>query len=422
MATSVADRIAVGEGADAATARAWLDANGWPGRRDEAWKYTPVDEILASLEVEVVAEELVIGEVVAQEVAVTSADVDDLAGDHGGPRIVFVDGRHAPHLSTSHPLGDGAWCGARGDGDAAEPVEVVRYDGFQALNHLAAHEGAVVEIHAGIEVDLPIHIVHLAVPTASRLAQPRTTIRLGDAARATVIETYTGLPGATFVNASTTIALGEGAHLDHHRIQTESAEGIHVGHTRTNSGADSQLRSTSVMLGAAIARHALDLTLRGEHAHANLEGLYLPRGYQRHDNVLTVDHAASHGTTVQLFKGVIGDEARGSFGGHVIVRPDTVGTSADQTNRNLLLARTAQADTRPWLEIFADDVRCTHGATVGRLDDDALFYLRSRGIPRTEARAMLITAFADEIIDHLTPASLRGHVHDAVRRQTEDDT
>ena len=172
----------------------------------------------------------------------------------------------------------------------------------------------------------------------------------------------------------------------------------------------STVRATSIMAGGRIARAAIDVSFDGTDARTDVVGLYTPSGEQRHDNVVTVDHRSSRCTSNVVFRGIVGGHARGSFSGHVIVRPDTVGTDAHQSNRNLVLEPTAQADTRPWLEIFADDVRCTHGATVGRLDDAALFYLRSRGIPLEQARTMLVDAFAAEVVDAIGPPSLREHV------------
>jgi Fe-S cluster assembly protein SufD len=264
----------------------------------------------------------------------------------------------------------------------------------------------------------PIHIVHVAAPTdAFALAHPHTVIDLGARARAHVIETFTGLDGTTITNALTSIHVGSGATLTRHRIQTEAPGAIHVGHTRIAQATGSQLRSTSVMIGANIARDAIDVGLRGSDARVSLDGVYLPSGHRRHDTAVTVDHAASHCTSTQRFRGVIDGHARGSFSGRIIVRPDTVATDAQQTNRNLLLSSTAQADSRPWLEIFADDVRCNHGATVGRIDDAALFYLRSRGIPLEEGRAMLVDAFVREITDTISPGSLRDHVSAARSRR-----
>lgn len=401
------ERLAPNGGGAAGGASSWLEAHGLPTTKAEAWRYTPVDEIVAGLE----------AAVPAAASHVTLHQVDELAGDHGGPRLVLVNGRPVPELSRL----DGLPTGLRldGEGTAAEapphPDDVVRYDGFQALNELASPGLAVLDVAAGTELHLPVHLVHVTVPgQSSVVSQPRTLIRLGEGSRATVIETYAGLPGATITNASTTVQLAPSASLVHHRVQVDAPEALHVGHTRVEQAADSHLRSMSVMLGAAIARHALDLTLQGEHARAELDGLYLISGHQRHDNVVTVDHAASHGTTDQHFRGVMADQARGSFSGHVIVRAGTVRTDANQSNRNLLLSRAAQADTRPWLEIFADDVRCNHGATVGRLDDDALFYLQSRGIPEADARTILIGAFVNEITDTIEPLSLRDHLTDVI--------
>jgi Fe-S cluster assembly protein SufD len=354
----------------------------------------------------------------APPAAATRALVDGRAGDHGGGRLVLVNGVHVPALSDPVTSAGVVWgaAGAVGGPDATE--DPARYDGFQALNGLATTDTAVVLVEDEVRIDAPIHLVHVTAPVSGpALAQPRTRIHLGRGSALTVIESYVGLRGddsSAVTNATTTITLEPGATLVHQRVQDAAPTAVHVGHTRVRLGAGSHLRSTSVHLGADIGRHALDVTLAEPGARADLAGLYLPTAGERHDTVVTVDHAASGGTSTQRFKGVIGDDGRGSFSGHVIVRPGTTATDARQSNRNLLLGRTAQADTRPWLEIFADDVRCSHGATVGRLDDDALFYLRSRGIALDEARALLVAAFADEITSLIEPASLRAQVQAAV--------
>jgi Fe-S cluster assembly protein SufD len=355
--------------------------------------------------------------------------IDDLAGDLGGVRLVFVDGVFAPGLSKLDALRPGLHCttsaSASGAGPGTRatpgpvlpaPDELARFDGFQALNRAAAADAAAIGVDPGVTIDDPVHVVHLATGRrAAALTHPRTVVTVGDGARLALVETFVGLAGGqTVTNASTTVIAGPGARVVHHRIQDEPAAAVHVGHTRVVQAAGSHVRSVSVMLGAAVGRHALDVDLRGEGATADLDGVYLPTRTQRHDNLVTVEHTASHGTSRQSFRGVVDDVARGSFGGHVIVPPGTVGTDAHQSNRNLVLTPTAQADTRPWLEILADDVACTHGATVGRLDDDALFYLRSRGIPRDEGRAMLVAAFVAEITDAIEPPALRRLVEAAV--------
>ena len=320
-------------------------------------------------------------------------------------------------------MAPGLWCGSladlpprRAERAAALPApdELARFDGFQALNLASGSDAAAVLVDAGVAADAPVHIVHLATAAAgTAVIHPRTIVKVAEGARVALIETFAGVPSASgepVTNAATTIIAGPDARITHHRVQAEAAGAIHIGHTRVVQAAGSRLRSVSVMSGAAVARHALDVGLHGPGARADLDGLYVPSGWQHHDTVVTVDHAASDCTSTQRFRGVVDDEARGCFGGHVIVRADTTGTDADQSNRNLVLTRSAQADTRPWLEILADDVRCTHGATVGRLDDDALFYLRSRGIPHDEARALLVRAFVDEIVATIEPASLRAAV------------
>jgi len=398
-------------GRSAVDARTWLEGHGFPQRRDEAWRFTPLDEIMAVLGAARPASPPAIG--------LSRSLVDDLAGDHGGRRIVFVNGAHDPGLSDGGPLPAGFYAG----GLAAAPPPMVRsatgddpVDGFDALNRLAGGDAAVVFIPRGARLDRPVHVVHLAVPgEGATMCHPRTVVRAAEGSRVSVIETYAGLDGPSVTNASTTLEVGAGAGVTYQRMEVEALGAIHLGRTAISQAARSDVRAVSVMTGGDIARLAIDALLHGDEAHLTLDGLYLPSGRQRHNHTVTVDHLASRCTSVQRFKGIIDDHARGSFGGHVIVRPGTVATDASQSNHSLLLRPTAEADTRPWLEIYADEVRCTHGATIGRLDDDALFYLRSRGVPLVEARAMLVAAFADDVTAGIAPASLQERVVAATR-------
>jgi Fe-S cluster assembly protein SufD len=405
---TIVERLAVGAVDEAASrARAWLATHGFPHGRDEAWHYTPVDEIFATLAGAVPA--------AAPAGQLDRSIVDDLAGDHGGLRIVFVNGVHVPQLSDDRPLPPGFHFGPLAEASGVPAMLATPggdpFDGFDALNRLAASDAAVVAAPPGARLDFPLHVVYLGVPGRGTTAvHPRTIVHAAAESRITVIETYAGLPGALVTNASSTVHMGAGTVVAYHRIQAEAPGVTHLGRTRIGQAAGSKLRAVSVMTGADIAHLTLDVVLDGREARTTLDGLYVPRGRQRHHHVVTVDHAASACTSRQRFKGIVGGHARGSFGGRIIVRPGTVATDASQSNHNLLLSSTAQADTQPWLEIFADDVRCTHGATVGRLDDDALFYLRSRGVPLAEARAMLIAAFADEVIARIVPESLRERV------------
>jgi Fe-S cluster assembly protein SufD len=405
--------------AERAQAHAWLRANGLPTARDEAWKYTPLDDILATT--------FDPAPIPAFQ-SVDIATVDELVGVFGGPRLVFVNGSFAPELSRSTPATVGVVCGneesvlteipAAFDPALTEKDQYSRFDGFQALNRAARRDTAVVLVAPETHVSEPIHVVHLSVPGVTPIvSHPHTLIQVGSLSRVTIIETYAGQAGRTLTNAATTFDVGPDAGVTHYKLQTEAAGSIHLAHTRINQAARSEVRSCAIMLGADIARNAIDVILGDVDATLHVTGLYLPTVRQRHDNVVTVDHAASAGTSRQVFKGVIDDAARGSFSGRIIVRPHTVATDAGQTSRSLLLQPTAQADTRPWLEIFADDVKCTHGATVGRLDDEAIFYLRTRGIAEQDARTMLIGAFINEVTDDIQPESLRSYVQTATAAQ-----
>lgn len=402
-------------GVRAERGRDWLVAHGLPNQREEAWRSTPLGDILAALESASPA--------ASSSDAVNRALVDVLAGQHGGPRLVFVNGFFDRSLSELIVGAAGLWVGdaeglrSRRRASAAAPSDEP-VDGFHALNWAAGRDVAAVLAEPGASPDTPVHVVHLAVPgDGITVGHPRTVVRLGPGSSLHVIETHVGLSGETLTNASTRILVAEDASVTYHRVVAGSADAIHLGRTGIEQGARSTARATSVITGGHIVRTAIDVRLDGPEARSDVDGLYLPTGHQQHDNVITVDHAASHCTSRQRFKGVIDDHGRGSFSGHVIVRTGTVGSDASQSNPNLVLASTAEADSRPWLEIFADDVCCTHGATVGRLDDDAIFYLRTRGIPLDESRAILITAFEEEIIDEISPPSLRDLVVAAVARR-----
>ena len=407
-------------GVRAERGRAWLGAHGLPDGREEAWRYTPVDEIRAVLESAEPAP--------SPSGAIDRAVVDELAGDHGGPRLVFVNGVFAAALSDLDLAPAGVWLGGA-EGlrprrkAGAPPSQDEPVDGFHALNWAAGRDVAAVLAEPGVDPGTPVHVVHLAAPAEGvAVSHPRTVVRAGPGSRLHVIETYVGLAGRAVTNASTRILAGEDASITYQRVVAESNGSLHVGRTGIEQAARSAVAATSIITNGEVVRSAIDVRLDGVDARVALDGLYLPSGHERHDNVVTVDHAASRCTSTQRFKGVVAGHGRGSFSGHVIVRPGTVGTDATQSNPNLLLAPTAQADTRPWLEILADDVRCTHGASVGRLDEDAIFYLRSRGISLAESRAMLVEAFTAEVIDSISLPSLRDWVGAAASRGRREDT
>lgn len=386
----------------------------FPSTKEESWRYTPITEIVARMAAATMA---------ATATSVTRHFVDALAGSHGGPRLVFVNGVYDADLSDHDNVPAGLWCGladlshSRATANLALAGIDRAVDGFLARNQADGHDSAVVVVDPGVRIDVPVHVVHVSAPDntgegndSATISHPRTIIDVGADSRIALIQTYCGLDGRAVTNASTTIRVGHHAEVDHCRVQTESTAATHIGHTRIEQEEGSRLRMISVTIGGDIARNAIDVHLHGPDAQTELVGVNVTTGRQRHDTVVTVDHAASRCASTQRFTGVVDDHARGSFSGEIIVRPGTVATDAHQSNRNLVLSPNAEADTRPWLQILADDVRCTHGATVGRLDDDALFYLRSRGIPLDAARTMLIGAFISDVTDSIPHASLRAHV------------
>jgi Fe-S cluster assembly protein SufD len=237
----------------------------------------------------------------------------------------------------------------------------------------------------------------------------------GARSRATVIESYWGNAGdAYFTNALTEIVLGEGAAIDHYKLQNEAEAASHIALIQVEQGRSSRFASHSFSLGGSLARNELRVTLDGEGAECVLNGLYLAGGKQHLDNTTQIDHAKPHCKSRQLYKGILDGQSRAVFNGRVLVRPDAQKTDAQQTNKNLLLSDEAEVDTKPQLAIYADDVKCAHGATVGQLDEEAMFYLRSRGLPQNLAKSLLTFAFASEMIALVGPESLRSQIRGRV--------
>lgn len=375
-----------------------------PSSRDEAWRYTPVSEIGARLA----------DAGAAPDVQLPEALVEEEAGRHGSTRIVLVNGVFSPELSDREGLPPGV----RLENRLTDPALLNRttpawdpLDGFDARNRSAARDVIRLHVHDGVQLDEPIHIVHLAAPRGDGLvASPRIVVAAGADSRLSLVETYAGTPGSAVTNAATILGLDTGADVTVHRTQNEAADAFHVGHMHVTQHARSTLRVLAISRGSAIARLDAHVLLAGPEARATLTGLSAPRPDARHDTMMTVDHAASSCTSNQAFRTVVGTRARSSFSGRIIVRPRTVATDAHQRSDSLLLSPDAQADSRPWLEIFADDVRCGHGSATGRIDQDALFYLRSRGIPEALARQALVQAFARSVTEQITPPTLRHQV------------
>lgn len=387
-----------------------------PTKRDEAWRYAPHRRLA----------ELTFVPTSDAPHHVTS-DLDDRLPVLDGPRIVMVNGVVDPDRSSlgafrehDHLSGVEVFTRTSDGGAEGEPdVDVV--DAYMAMNLAYGTGGVVIEVAPGATIDAPIHVIDVAAPgTVGDASSTAVVVRLGAGSSAVIVESRIGV-GHEFggSNVRTSITIGEGATLEHVLVQDLPAEQIHLSRIEVVQAANATLRTRSFNLGASYGRLAYDVKLDGPGAHADLSGLFFGVGEQILDQQITVVHAAKDCTSRQTFRGVLDDASTGVFNGGIDVCPGADGTDAEQSNDNLLLSDRAEVNTQPRLEILADEVACKHGATVGQLDDTALYYLRSRGINADEARRLLINGFADQIVDDVSVESVRewitkrlGHDHE----------
>ena len=345
--------------------------------------------------------------------------------------LVFVNGRHDVALSGGGALPDGVRVMPLAQAYDELPSLVEQHLGqiasfdahsFTALNTAFIHDGAVVHVARDVEVARPIHLLFVSDTAATRgAAHPRNLIVIDRNAKATVIESYAGLAGGAYLtNAVTEATIADGATLTHLKLQRESDEAVHVGTLDVRQARDSHLFSFSFATGAALSRTNIYTELRGEGCGATLNGLYLGDGDQHIDHQTRIEHVEPNCYSRELYKGILDGAAHGVFNGKVYVHPEAQKTDGKQTNNTLLLSERAQIDTKPQLEIFADDVKCTHGATVGRLDETSLFYMKSRGINARTARELLTYAFAADVLETIELAEVREGLESAtLRRYTE---
>jgi Fe-S cluster assembly protein SufD len=397
----------------------WATARGLPTLKDEDWKYTRLGPLSAA---PFERTEPGTGH------RFSSASIDALTFDAQCTRLVFVNGLFDPELSSLTTLPEGARVTNLAsalveEGAGLEQFFSHQFDeydhAFSAINTALTEDGALIRLSAGVVVARPIHLVFLTDARGSRtVVNPRSLILAGPDSHVTIVETYAGTTGdVTCTNAVTQVILEEGAQVEHYKIQDEPDTAFHLALLDVRQGRESRFSSVSVALGSTIARHEVHVRLQGEGAQVSVDGLYLPSGDQHHDNPVLIEHAAPRCTSHQLYKGIVDERGHGVFNGRIIVWPGAEGTDAHQTNKNLLLSEHAEIDTRPRLEIFTDDVKCTHGAAVGALDEEALFYLRSRGLSLEEARSLLTYAFACQMLNRIEPASLRSELETMVARR-----
>jgi Fe-S cluster assembly protein SufD len=288
------------------------------------------------------------------------------------------------------------------------------------LNTAVAGEGALVHVAANAELARPVHLVFITTrDAAGSVVQPRNLIVVERSAKAAVIESYVTIAAGSpyWTNTVTEVVVGPNAWLEHTRIQRESEAAYHIGATYVDQQRDSHYRSFTMTMGGALARHTLHARLNNENIETLLYGLYFTREEQLADNHTAIFHDQPNCRSWEVYKGVLEGRSRAVFNGKVFVKPEAQKTDAKQTNRNLLLSDTAKVNTKPQLEIFADDVKCTHGATVGKLDDMALFYAQTRGVPAAEAQRLLTYAFAAEVVAEVTVGPVREELERLVRER-----
>ena len=350
-----------------------------------------------------------------------------------GPRVVFVNGRHVPELSSDAALPAGVQAtnlaaALKSDvsGELAR-AHLARHapwhdSPFAALNTAFLADGAFVLVPAGVTLERPLELLFLSSggPAADgpTVSHPRSLIVIERGARAAVVETYAGLGDDVYwSNAVTEIVVGEAARAELYRVQREGPQGLQIATTHSRQERDSFLGLHVATLGAALARHDITTVLAGAGAELILNGLYLLRDAQHADHHTVIDHAQPHCASHEYFNGVLAGRAHGVFNGRIIVRPGAQRTDSKQTNNNLLLSTEARADSQPQLEIYADDVKCTHGSTVGPIDQTQLYYLRSRGLSLDAARGILTYGFGAEILDRMRHPAVRERLEQWIRER-----
>jgi Fe-S cluster assembly protein SufD len=394
-------------------------ALGFPTTREEEWRFTSIAPIAET--------PFVLASNGASTVQPRDLEPLRLPGDTAAT-LVFANGQYVPALSDVGRLPQGVRIDNLARAVAGPGTDVERHltravdagrHAFTALNTASLLDGAFISVPDGTSVERPIHFVFLSTAgERATMAPPRVLVVMGAESRATIVESYAATHASRyFNNAVTEVFAGENARLDHYKLQQENAAAAHIASMHLRVARHSTVTCHSISFGGALVRNDVIVVLDGEGAECTLNGLYLGEGRTLVDNHTTIDHARPHCASREIYKGILADHARAVFNGKIIVRPDAQKTDAKQTNKALLLSEDAQINTKPQLEIFANDVKCTHGAAIGQMDDEAIFYLRARGLDQHEARRILIRAFAGDVLHRIPIAALGARLDEELMRR-----
>jgi Fe-S cluster assembly protein SufD len=397
---------------------AWVDfcARGLPTTHDEDWRFTNVSAL----------ERIAFEPGAKNESAIPAGELEALRIANTACRLVFVNGHFAPALSDVRELPAGLAAGGLADAVSAEregvDAHLCRYadnrrDPFVALNTALWEDGAYVRVERGANVEQPVHLLYLTTAhDAPVMTHPRTLVIAAATSKVALIEEYVSIgDGAAFSNSVTELIAGQDAVVGHFLVERENLESFNFSTLRIEQERGANVDSHSILLGGGLVRNNVHPVLDGEGAECLINGLFVGAGRQHLDNFMLVEHARPNCGSRQFYNGILDEQSRGVFHGRIVVHKDAQRTDAKQTNRNLLLSDDARIDTKPQLEIYADDVKCTHGATIGQIEEEALFYLRSRGLSETDARNLLLYAFAAECLDRMREAPAREFVETLIR-------
>jgi len=391
---------------------------GFPTTHDEDWRFTNVSAIAGA------------------PFTFASNNRSQLSKTHlkswriegSGAQLVFVDGQLVRELSVFGHLPAGVKVSGLKDQIESKPEAIeahlgrylnIQRDPFCALNTAFLEDGAYVHVARGTVVESPIHLLFVSTASDSpTMSHPRNLLVFEHESQGAVIEEYVSLRGGTiFSNSATELFVGENATVSHYMIEREHRRALNVSTLRIQQERSANVASHSLLLGGGLVRNNVHPVLAGEGGECLINGLFVGEGRQHLDNYMYVEHAKPHCSSRQFYNGILDGHSHGVFHGRIVVHKDAQKTDAKQTNRNLLLSDDAQIDTKPQLEIYADDVKCTHGATIGQIEENALFYLQSRGLDELSARRLLMLAFASECLDRMKPGTARDHAERLIHSQ-----